>query len=223
MRVMWKATQVRIPPGLWCYRADRKRFLMGGALSNGGLLFDWMSRTLRLDDDAEVIEQQLSEMEPDAHGLALLPFLAGERSIGWNANARAAIVGLSLHTRPLDILRASLESVAYRFAKIAALLKQAVPGAREIVASGGALLRSPTWTQIMADVLGQPVIACKVAEASSRGAALLALEALGIIGSIEEIPASMGKRFRPHPQRHRLYQEAMKKQDELYDLLIKPN
>ena len=222
MRVMWKAQQVRIPPGLWCYHADRKRFLMGGALSNGGLLFDWMSRTLWLGDDMEVIERQLSEMEPDAHGLTVLPFLAGERSTGWNANARAAIVGLSLHTRPLDILQASLESVAYRFAKIAALLKQVVPGAREIVASGGALLRSPTWTQMIADVLGQPVIACKVAEASSRGAALLALEALEIIRSIEEIPASMGKRFRSHPHHHRRYQEARKRQDELYDLLIKP-
>ena len=161
-------------------------------------------------------------MEPAAHGLTVLPFLAGERSTGWNANARAAIVGLSLHTRPLDILRTSLESVAYRFAKIAALLKQAVPGAREIVASGGALLRSPTWTQIMADVLGQPVITCQVAEASSRGAALLALEALGIISSIEEIPTAMGKRFHPNPERHRHYQEAMKRQDEVYNLLIKP-
>ena len=222
MRVMWEAQQVGIPAGLWCYHADRQRFLMGGALSNGGLLFDWMSRTLRLEGDSEVIEQQLSEMEPAAHGLTVLPFLAGERSTGWNANARAAIVGLSLHTRPLDILRASLESVAYRFAKIAALLKQAVPGAREIVASGGALLRSPTWTQIMADVLGQPVITCQVAEASSRGAALLALEALGIISSIEEIPTAMGKRFHPNPERHRHYQEAMKRQDEVYNLLIKP-
>ena len=222
MRVLWKAQQVRIPPGLWCYHADRQRFLMGGALSNGGLLFDWMSRTLRLEGDSEVIEQQLSEMEPAAHGLTVLPFLAGERSTGWNANARAAIVGLSLHTRPLDILRASLESVAYRFAKIAALLKQAVPGARETVASGGALLRSPAWTQMMADVLGHPVITCQVAEASSRGAALLALEALGIIRSIEEIPTAMGKRFHPDPQRHRRYQEAMKRQDEVYNLLIKP-
>jgi gluconokinase len=181
-----------------------------------------MSRTLRLEDDSEVIEQQLSEMEPAAHGLTVLPFLAGERSTGWNANARAAIVGLSLHTRPLDILRASLESVAYRFARIAALLKQAVPGARETVASGGALLRSPAWTQMMADVLGHPVITCQVAEASSRGAALLALEALGIIRSIEEIPTAMGKRFHPDPQRHRRYQEAMKRQDEVYNLLIKP-
>src|SRR5262245_45451856 len=118
MRVMWKAQQVTIPPGLWCYHADRTRFVMGGALSNGGLLFDWMRETLRVGDR---IEQDLSGMAPDGHRLTVLPFLAGERSTGWNPNARAAIVGLSLHTTPLDIMRAGLEAVAYRFAKIAFL------------------------------------------------------------------------------------------------------
>ena len=54
------------------------------------------------------------------------------------------------------------------------------------------------------------------------GAALLALEALGIIRSIEEIPTSMGKKFHPDPQRHHRYQEAMKRQDEVYNLLIRP-
>jgi gluconokinase len=222
MRVMWKAEQVTIPKGLWCYHADRARFVMGGALSNGGLLFEWMRETLRLNDQPKEIEEALSKMRPASHGLTVLPFLAGERSTGWNPHARAAIVGLSLHTGPLDILRAGLEAVAYRFAKIAELLKQSVPGAREIVASGGALLKSPAWTQMMADVLGHTVAISNVAEASSRGAALLALEALGIVKSLEEIPAPLGKSFQPDEESHHRYLEGMKRQNEVYDLLIKP-
>ena len=194
---------------------------MGGALSNGGLLFEWMRETLRVGDQAEEIEQELSKMSPDGHRLTVLPFLAGERSTGWNANARAAIVGLSLHTKPLDILRASLEAVAYRFAKIARLLRQAAPGPREIVASGGALLKSPTWTQMMADVLGHPVVISNVPEASSRGAALLALESLGIIQNLEQIPSPLGEVFLPNGERHEQYVEGMRRQDELYDLLIR--
>jgi gluconokinase len=219
MRVMWKAQQVTIPQGLWCYHADRTRFVMGGALSNGGLLFEWMRETLRVTDHLEDIEQALSKMTPDGHRLTVLPFLAGERSTGWNANARAAIVGLSLHTTPLDILRAGLEAVAYRVAKIARLLKQSFPGSREIVASGGALLKSPTWTQMMADVLGQSVVVSRVFEASSRGAALLALEALKIIPSLEHVPTPLGERFLPDTGRHEQYLKAMRRQDELYDLL----
>jgi gluconokinase len=216
--VMWKAQEVTIPPGLWCYHADRTRFVMGGALSNGGLLFDWMRETLQVSD---TIEQELSGMVPDGHRLTVLPFLAGERSTGWNPNARAAIVGLSLHTTPLDIVRAGLEAVAYRFAKIARLLKQSVPGTREIIASGGALLKSLTWTQMMADVLGQPVVVSRAPEASSRGAALLALEALKIIPSLEHIPTPLGEMFLPDPGRHEQYVKAMSRQDELYDLLVK--
>ncbi len=221
MRVMWKAEKVIIPPGLWCYHVDRNRFVMGGALSNGGLLFEWMRETLRLSDHSEELERELSHMSPDGHGLTVLPFLAGERSTGWNPHARAAIVGLSLHTKPLDILRAGLEAVAYRFAKIASLLKEAIPGAREIVASGGALVKSPTWTQMMADVLGHTVVVSGVAEASSRGAALLALEALEMIGSVEQIPAPLGETFLPDEQSHQHYLKGMQRQDDLYNLLIK--
>ena len=221
MRVMWKAQKVIIPQGLWCYHADRTRFVMGGALSNGGLLYEWMRQTLRLNDNSEDLERELSQMNPDGHLLTMLPFLAGERSTGWHPHARAAIVGLGLHTKPLDILRAGLEAVAYRFAKIANLLKQAVPGAREIVASGGALLKSPTWTQMMADVLGHSVLVSRVAEASSRGAALLALEALKIIGSLEQVPAPVGETFLPREENHERYLKAMQRQHELYDFFIK--
>jgi gluconokinase len=189
---------------------------MGGALSNGGLVFEWMKQTLRLEEDSAALEQEISQMAPDTHGLTLLPFLAGERSPGWNANARAVIAGLSSHHRPIDILRAGLEAVGYRFFKVAALLKQVLPDTWEIMASGGALLKSPTWTQIMADVLGRPLTASPVAEASSRGAALMALEALGLIRSIEEIPVPRGRQYLPDMTSHQRYHAAMQRQDELY-------
>jgi gluconokinase len=193
---------------------------LGGALSNGGILFEWLRDTLSIDADSSALEQQIAGHEPDSHGLTVLPFLAGERSPGWKGNARAAIVGLSLHSRPSEIMRAGLESVSYRFAKIATLLKKVVPDAREIIASGGALLRSAAWTQIMADVLGQPVIASSVPEASSRGAALLALEAAREISNLNEIPSPWGRVYSPDPERHKIHAKAQKRQDELYELLI---
>ena len=72
----------------------------------------------------------------------------------------------------------------------------------------------------MADVLGQPVIASTEPEATSRGSALLALEALGALPSIEAIPAADGKVYQPNPARHERYQQAIKRQQELYGLLI---
>ncbi len=219
MRVCWPTERVAIPPGLWCYRVDRRRVLLGGALSNGGNLYAWLRETLRLDAP-EAVERELSDMAPDAHGLTLLPFLAGERSTGWVAAARAAVVGASLATRPIDLVRAALETVAYRFALIHALLAEACPGAQEVVATGGALAASPAWTRVMADVLGVPVRPSREPEASSRGAALLALEALGALPSLAAAPAGFGPTVVPDPGRHARYREGLARHRQLYELLI---
>lgn len=219
MRVCSTADAVTIPAGLWCYRVDRRRLLLGGALSNGGNLYAWLVETLRLGP-TEAIAAEIAAMPPDAHGLTVLPFLAGERSTGWAASARAAVVGLSLATRPIEILRAGLETVAYRFALIHARLAEACPEVAEIVATGGALSASPAWIQIMADVLGMPVTTSTEREASSRGAALLALEALGVLPSVAAPPAGVGATVLPDPARHARYREGLARHRQLYDALI---
>lgn len=157
-------------PGLFRYRLDATRVVEGGALSDGGNLHAWLERTLRLPDGASVADR-----EPDGHGLTFLPLLGGERSPGWDPGARGAIAGLTLDTEPLDLLQAALEGVAYRFAEIADRL----PGVTEVVATGAAVDANPAWGQIIADVLGRPVYRGE-AEGSARGAALVALERLGV-------------------------------------------
>lgn len=213
------AANPNVPWGLWAYRVDRNTELIGGALNEGGSLFAWMENTLRLDEGAK-IESELAALRPDAHGLTILPFLAGERAPGWVADARAAILGLGLNTRPIEILRAGLESVAYRLDLVYRLLLEAAPNAREVIASGGALMRSPTWTRIVADVLGVPVIASAQAEATSRGTALLALKALDVIHSLSQVPAALGDTFPADPGRHEIYRAAVKRQQTWYNLLI---
>ena len=137
----------------------------------------------------------------------MLPFLAGERSPYWPLRARGAVVGMTLATDPLDLLQAGLEAVAQRFALIWDEVREAVPGIGEIVASGGALLRSPAWMQIVADVLGHEVVASAEPEGSSRGAALIALERLGAARA-EDVPAPLGAVVSPDPERHARYREA---------------
>jgi gluconokinase len=219
MRVCFAADAVTIPDGLWCYRVDGRRLLLGGSLSNGGSLYAWLTGTLVLPPVAE-LETALEAMGPDAHGLTMLPFLAGERSLGWAAGARAAIVGLSLATRPLDIVRAALETVAYRFAMIHERLRDACPGLKEIVGTGAALLASPVWGRIIADVLGVALAPSAEAEGSSRGAAVLASEALGLIPSLEAAPAGTRPPIPTDPGRHARYRAGLDRHRQLYDLLI---
>ena len=207
------------PPGLWRYRVDSHRPVMGGAFSDGGDVYAWMNRTLQLPS-AEETEQEISRIEPGSHGLTFLPFLAGERSIGWRPDARASLVGMTLDTRPIDILRAAMEAVALRFALASQLLRGVFPEAREIVASGNALAHSPAWTQMFADALGQSVTLAAEPEASSRGAALLAMEAAGLIGAADETQARLGQTFTPDAKRHERYQEMLTRQQVLCAQLV---
>jgi gluconokinase len=209
LRVLGRAAPAGLPPGLWHYRLDRNRRLVGGAVSNGGSLFRWMQERFALEGP-DAVERGLKLRKPDGHGLVVLPFLAGERSPGWPLRARGAVVGMTLATDPLDLLQAGLEAVAQRFALIWDQVREAVPGIREIVASGGALLRSPAWIQIVTDVLGHEVVASAEGEGSSRGAALLALELLGA-GRAEDVPAPLGAVFSPSPERHARYRAARAK------------
>jgi len=206
------------PAGLWCYRIDRHTALVGGATSEGGNIYQWMRDTLQFgnqNDDA--IEAQLAAYVPDSHGLTILPLWAGERSPGWAGDARATIHGMHLGTTPLDLLRAAFEAMALRFGQIATSL----PASDAVIASGGALLRSPTWLQICADVLGRPVTASAVVEATARGVALLALRSLGAIGRLDEIATPLAATYQPDMPTHATYQRAAQRQHALYALFYR--
>ncbi len=209
----------KIPSGLWCYRIDRKRIIIGGALSDGGGLYRWLKDNFRLKDDDNKTEKEIEKRIPDAHGLTFLPFLAGERGTGYHENAHGAVLGLKSATDTIDIVQAALESVAYRFAEIYDQLND-VCKIREIIASGGALRESPVWTQIIADVLAVNLSLPDVREASSRGAVLLALEMIGKIESIEKQETPKGREFKLDKKRHAIYRKARERHEKFYELII---
>lgn len=206
--------------GLWSYRASQWRVAVGGALSDGGGLVQWLNESLNFDGDRDALQREIAALEPDSHGLTVLPFWSGERSTGWLAEASGGIFGLRQQTTPVEIARAVLESIAYRFALIARALDQIAPEAT-IAASGNALRSSPAWLQIIADVLGRPLLLGGTAEASSRGAALLALEAVGKIGNIEEDLFAVDQVFEPDLTRHARYSQGLARQEDLYEKLFK--
>jgi gluconokinase len=219
LRVVYETSKPVVPRGLWSYRVDHRRVVQGGALSEGGNVFAWLTHALRVPSDAEV-ESELTKMSPDGHGLTVLPFLAGERSPNWNANARSAIVGITLNTSPIQIVRACMEAIAYRIATIYDILVKTIGAPRGIIGSGAGLIRSPAWIQITADVLGRPIAVSAVPEASSRGAALLVLEALGVLDDLSDAPAALGTSHMPKEENTRAYRVALERQNEVYRRLI---
>lgn len=219
MRVAWRGERTAIPWGAWCYRVDENRFVLGCADSNGGNLFAWLRDTLRLPATRDA-EQQLTEMTADAHGLTVLPFIAGERGPGYAAHARAAILGLSQATPPMQILRAGLEAVALRFALMYGILTSVLPAPEQVIATGGALQKSPAWAQMVADALGRPVVASGEREGSSRGAALLVLERLGAVENVEAMPTALLGTYEPDAEAHDRLTAAQARHRHFYQRLV---
>jgi gluconokinase len=205
LRVLYETERPQPRPGLFLYLADERRVVEGGALSDGGNLYGWVERTL-----AET-SGSLGARDPRDHGLVFLPFLGGERSTGWNPDARGTIHGLTFATTPLDLRQAAFEGVAFRFAAIADLL----PDVGAVVATGAGLLHDRDWIQIMADALARPIAVSGVPEASLRGAAVLALERDGR----EVAEAPIAAIVEPRPDHADAYRTAREEQQRLYDLL----
>jgi gluconokinase len=204
-RVLFAAEGAEPRPGLFLYRLDARRFCEGGALSDGGNLYAWLVRTLR-EFDAE----DLAARPAAAHGLSFLPFLGGERSLGWDPARRGLIAGLSFATTPADIAQAALEGVCYRFADVLAALGDV----DSVVVTGAALLANPAWVQVLADVLGRPLEVSAVEEGSARGAALVGLERLGF----PLPPGPVSRVVRPRPERHAVHLHALAEQRALISL-----
>ncbi|QUW01855.1 hypothetical protein J8C06_05595 [Chloracidobacterium validum] len=209
------------PPGLWAYRFDQQHALIGGALSNAGNLLAWGRRALRLPPP-EKLEAMLQAMPPDEAQLTVLPFLTGERSLGWQTNATGAILGLRLSTSPVAIWQALLETLAIRLAWIAETLETAhlLPASTSIIVSGG-VSASPAFAATLCHALGRPICVIQT-EASARGVALWVSLRLGLMVT-EACPLPDGRWFQPDAERHAQYQAClMRHRAAYYQIMTAP-
>jgi sugar (pentulose or hexulose) kinase len=124
-------------------------------------------------------------------------------------------VGLSITTGAREILRAIREGLALRVAAASRILRAQFPNLNLVVASGGGLASVPGFAQLLADATGISVLAAEHLEATSRGAAVTALRALGIWTGAEPAPLPEGERFEPHWDHYADYQERLAQQEDL--------
>ena len=219
LRVIKAADRMEIPWGPFVYRLDRERFVVGGALSEGGNVVRWLTDGLGIKHRKKV-EHAAGALSPDSHGLTVLPFWAGERSPNWRGDARAVIAGLSLATQATELMRASMEAITYQMSTVADSIERVSGRPRAVIATGGQLQHSPAWCQMLADSLNLPLATSPETEASSRGAALLALFAQGRLPRLWSMTPSDGHRFRPRRRVHEIYARARERQQQLYELLF---
>lgn len=205
----------RVPPGLWCYRVDARRSLLGGAVNDVGRLVAWLRSTVRLPEDDAALDAVLAA-EPDPYVPAVVPFLSGERSTGWAASARAVVADVSAGTTPEALFRGSAEGVAVSYARVVEQLVEVAGRPGRVVASGRITQDLPHLLQLVADTVGTPVERVDLKRATVRGTALLALET--VAPDVPRAEPPLAGTFEPQARRAAYYRGVRERFDSLYDV-----
>ena len=172
-------TSQKLPLGLFRYVVDAERCVIGGAVSNAGNLRQWALAELRLGEDASADRLIFARPAAATDKLIALPFWAGERAPTWPDRQLGVIDGLSQTTKATDILRVLTTSVFYRLAQILELMVSGEGLPERIIVSGG-IVRSNPAVRLLADAIGHDVETAREREASRRGAAVYALQQMGV-------------------------------------------
>jgi gluconokinase len=214
LRVLLPHPARDLPVGMWNYRVDGDRTLLGGAMNDVGRAVAWATATFRLDGS---VGADLTA-PPSAATPLVLPYLTGERAPDWAADARAVITGVTAATDGPALFRATVEGIAITYARVAAGLGPAASDVTQIVASGRVSNDQPHWLQVLADVLGRPVTHVTLKRSTLRGTALLALDVLA-----PETPRATrptGATYEPVGDRADYYADRRARFAEAYDAVV---
>lgn len=144
--------------------------LTGGALS-------WFMNHLGQELQFEEIDDLVAQSPPGAKGLVFLPYLAGERSPLWDAEAKGMFFGITASHTKADFLRAVLEGSAFAVRHNLDILRATISIPREMRATGGGG-RLACWNQIKADITGLTYQRLHTLEGALLGGILLAMHAV---------------------------------------------
>ncbi len=178
---------------LFCYALTKDKWVVGGPVNNGGIVFRWVKDQLFAPEKITAEQMQVStydiltkiaqKIPAGSDGLLFHPYLGGERAPIWNAYARGSFFGLTRkHTRA-HMLRATLEGIVYNLYVVMLTIEKITGKPKSIRATGG-FARSALWRQMLADIFEQEVSIPESFESSCLGAAVLAMYSLGYIDDL---------------------------------------
>ena len=171
----------------FCYPAEKDYYLIGGPVNNGGIIFDWAKKTLfSADETAEDFLDIAQTVPAGSGGLIFHPYLGGERSPIWDANAKGSFVGLTRnHTKP-HLARSVIEGIIFNLYEAMSAIRTCVAKPKAMRITGG-FVKSDFVRQILANVFNLPIIAMRNDQSGSLAAMFLARLGLGLDNELSDI------------------------------------
>ncbi len=170
----------------WQVGDEAMQYALEGSIFMAGAAVQWLRDEMKLIRDAAESEAIAAEIE-STDGVYLVPAFVGLGAPYWDPYARGAIVGLTRGSGRAQIVRATLESIAYQTRDVVAAMTADSGLALETLRVDGGAVVNDFLMQFQADILGVPVQRPAVTETTALGAAYLAGLATGFWTSQEEI------------------------------------
>ena len=210
-----------IIPGLWGYESG---------LCCVGDLFAWAANSVAPASYHEEAKKRdiplikylislASEKKPGETGLIALDWWNGNRSILNDSSLTGMLIGMTLNTRPEDIMRALIESTAFAMRVIFDAHAEAGVPIKRVIASGGIPKKDPFTVQLYADVLGIPLEVPSSKFSSSLAGAIYAAAAAGyeLDECVKNMQTSMERIYTPNFENKKIYDELYSEYVKLHD------
>ena len=171
------------------------------------------------EDFYKRMDKAVANVPAGSNGVIFTPWLNGERSPVDDHHARGGFHNLSLNSNRGHMLRAVFEGIACNNRWLLSFAEKLCGKKFEAINFIGGGANSDVWSQILADVFNRPVRQMKQPlNANSRGAAFLALMALGLL-KVEEVSAlaEVNHTFQPNPANRKLYDDLFEQYVEIYN------
>lgn len=193
----------------FCYPVDKKHYLLGGPVNNGGIVFEWARKTIfGPDQTAEDFINVAESVPAGSNGVIFHPYLGGERAPIWNAQARGSFIGLTRnHTKP-QMARSVLEGIVFNLLGAARGLREKI-GEPEALRVTGGFVKSDFVRQLIADIFNLPVIIIKNDQSGTLAAMFLAQVGMKREANLEKIAKKIdeSKVYFPNPKNVAVYQD----------------
>jgi len=159
-----------LPTVAWQLEGEKPVYALDGGVYSAGSAINW-ARSLGL---FETYDQICQFEKPFAikRDLAFVPALSGLGCPYWDRTAGGIWIGLSLDTRPTDLMQSIIEGIVFRAAEVIAAMNELIPITEAISIDGG-LSANPYFCQFLADVLNRQVRVQSSAELTAFGTAKL--------------------------------------------------
>ena len=181
-----------------CYRINnRTTFALEGSIFIAGASVQWLRDKLKIIKSAKITEK-ISKKQINNNNVYLVPAFTGLGAPYWKPNVRGILTGLTRDTGRNEIIRATLESVAYQTSDLLNAMKK--DGLKpSVIKVDGGMANNYWFVQFLTDILNIKVLKPKVYETTSLGAAVMAGYYIGVYKSLSDITRNwrFDKKFVP--------------------------